>query len=71
MKRSQILEKMVHCFNQCKVMRYSNDQAMDRVLDLIEEEGMLPPAFDVFEGRKNTFNDKMMINKWESEDETK
>lgn len=43
MKRSEVIKKMVDCYRTCKVMRYSNDQAMDRVLELLEEQGIRPP----------------------------
>lgn len=44
MKRNDMIKKMVACFNECKKMDYSDQQAMDRVLELQEEEGMAPPA---------------------------
>jgi hypothetical protein len=69
MKRAEMLEKMKACYITCKKFKYSREQIMDRVLDICEEEGMLPPAFDIFEGRKGTFNEKMFVNKWEPEDE--
>lgn len=43
MKRTDMLDKMVKCFQQCKIMRYSDEQAMDRVLELQEENNMSPP----------------------------
>jgi len=38
------------------------------VLDILEDAGMLPPPHDAFKNRENTFNDMMMVNKWEDED---
>lgn len=43
MKRSEILEKMVNCFKTCEKLNYSIDKSMSRVLELCEEQGMLPP----------------------------
>ena len=64
MKREDMLEKMVQCFNQCKIMRYSNDQAMDRVLEVCEEVGMLPPSTIP----RITPNDMKNIWYWEPEE---
>lgn len=44
MKRSEAVKRMVDCYRTCKVMRYSDDQAMDRVLEVLEELGMLPTS---------------------------
>lgn len=40
MKRNDMIKRMVACFNECKKMDYSDQQAMDRVLELQEEDGM-------------------------------
>lgn len=37
MTREAMINKMVACFNECKKMDYSDQQAMDRVLELMEE----------------------------------
>lgn len=50
---------------------FDDEMALKRanfLLAKIEELGFLPPAHNAFEGRENTFNDKMFVNKWEPED---
>lgn len=44
MKRIDMLNKMLACYIECKKMDYTDLQAMDRVLELIEEQGMKPPS---------------------------
>lgn len=43
MKRSELIVKMVRCWDTSKGMGYTNIQAMDRVLEIAEENGMMPP----------------------------
>jgi len=38
MTREELINRMTDCFNSCKIMRYSDKQAMDRVLEVLEEE---------------------------------
>jgi hypothetical protein len=61
MKRNKLITKMIECYQQCKIMRYSDQQAFDRVMEILEENGMLPPA------RFDTMIDAY-INKWEPEE---
>lgn len=62
MKRTELLSKMLKCFQVCKEeLKYSDEQAMDRALEIAEENGMLPPTYFGF----GTYP----INKWETEDE--
>jgi hypothetical protein len=41
MKRSELVKKMLACWDTCKGMGYNNQTAMDRVLELAEENGMI------------------------------
>ncbi len=43
-KRSELIVKMVRCWDTSKGMGYTNIQAMDRVLEIAEENGMAPPG---------------------------
>lgn len=61
MTRTEMLKKMLECYRSCKVMRYSDEVALDRVLEVLEENGMLPPTYFGF----GTYP----INKWEAEKE--
>lgn len=60
MKRSEAIEKMKKCYQACKTMRYSDEQAMDRVLEVLEENGMLPPTYFGYSS--------IPVNKWEQDD---
>lgn len=61
MRRSEILEKMLKCFETCKKeLNYTDEQALDRALEVAEEEGMLPPTYFGY--------GTMPINKWENEE---
>lgn len=57
MKRSEMLSKMINTFLTCKnQLNFSDEASMDRVLEIIEENGMLPPKteahifYDVIQG---------------------
>lgn len=43
MKRSRVIKKMQDCYDTCKFMGYNDNIAFDRVLEICEELGMLPP----------------------------
>lgn len=44
MKRTDMLNKMLACYIECKKMDYTDLQAMDRVLELMQELGMHAPS---------------------------
>ena len=81
MKRSQMVRKMVEQHlgmfpeqwvgeNQGITQDIIDEvtENMSKILTMQEHYGILPPAYDIFQGRENTFNDKMMSNQWEPED---
>lgn len=49
MQRTQLITKMLLCFNECKKMDYSDQQAMDRTLEVVEEalEDKIPLVLEV------------------------
>lgn len=69
MKRSEMLEKMNDCFHTCGTMGHSIEQAIDRMLEICEENGMTPPVIEVTV--KNYYKDGTEFNKfirvWEDE----
>jgi hypothetical protein len=52
-----------------EVLRPPDDYTAYVILKDMEEAGILPPAYDINIGRKNTFNDHQFTNRWEPEDE--
>lgn len=66
MKRSEMIKKMTYCFNSCtKELNYNDEVAMDRVLELCEELGMLPPYNPV---GSEPLEGHIMYCQWEPED---
>jgi hypothetical protein len=63
MKRKTVINRMTNCFNTCSKMEYSIPECMDRVLEICEEAGMLPP------NNKNTYSNGALDLNWENEDE--
>lgn len=71
MKRSHVVQYMTQVYHESHRggnSEMSDKERMSYVLEHLESIGMLPPAYDIFQGRENTFNDKMMSNQWEPED---
>jgi hypothetical protein len=70
MKRSEMVKRIAKWLDrsQSTVLMNGNEGKAESLLKQIEVWEMLPPPFDVFKGRKDTFNDKMMVNQWEPED---
>lgn len=62
MKRSEMLTKMRLCYETCSEIYGNYNITIDRLLEICEENGMLPPKTlvltDSFEG---------FVNKWEEE----
>ena len=71
MTRKEMIVRMLSCYTTCfQDLNYSPVRAMDRVLEMQEELGMLPPDMDFdmpidLQGKTKS----MKINCWESEDE--
>lgn len=82
MQRTDMIDKMLRCFLECKKMDYSDQQAMDRALEVAEENGMLPPAiknhkYNAIQASKYIdhpfmeYEESVIINQWEDENEQK
>lgn len=52
MRRTEVVKKMMDCYRSCKIMRYSDEQAMDYVLKILEEMGIQPPPRERTEEEK-------------------
>jgi len=69
MTRNQMLARMVEVFNTCKLMGYDDPKALDRVLEICEESGMLPPHSDeIFQKNAKVYIEPSG-NEWEEENE--
>jgi hypothetical protein len=66
MKRSEMIQKMIKEASRCRMFIHPTDHEfnMDKLLKMLEKEGMLPPAY-----KKYTPFSQTTHLKWESEEE--